>query len=165
MNRAKHYTDLIEGFKLGSLGVSRKPTEIKVVEPIDTREREIEGFQVTSTIMPEWEWSETIVDPDWISLLHIHKTLDSIKNVYAYIILHLSIQTPTNTHLRCSMYIYDTNKSQRAPLAEGRFEFPLKLNWEEAVSWLNKEEDKVRKRGISSILRFPQGWKKGWSNA
>jgi hypothetical protein len=145
---------LLEGFKLGSLGVSRKP---KVTSEPEKKPEIIDQVWKTEdhdTHLYQLMWYENSVGKDLITLVG-DDYIDSDLTVV--VSLKQDKRTPLTKILPLLSLTYkktDLTKKQRLAISK-KFVFE---DVDMAKEWLFSKEDEVKQKGLAAI-GFPQEWK------
>jgi hypothetical protein len=147
MSRSDKHIKLYEGFKLGSLGVSRKP---KIVdEPKEPEGPTVRGFikQTERSV----DWTETAT-PEIIKKVKATKKLP--PDVNARVSMFVVRTEQEKSFLRCFITLRDAETDKA--LGDGLFELPLGTNMtdEAAVDWFNRKLPYMKRDGLAAVS-FP----------
>jgi hypothetical protein len=154
MAQAKQIINIIEGFKLGSLGVSRNPVIPKEI-PEKVKILRSHWIQEKSSFL--WE---QITPRDLLKMFKV--PVEETKSIFSAV---LSIQesfiiSPTTKSLFMPLLVINVWDSKRTKVFEAntflyeKFEATSKI---EGVSWLRKQMATIRTEGIAA-LHFPENW-------
>jgi hypothetical protein len=164
MTRASSFLKLCEGFKLGSLGVSRKPkvtpeTPVEKPKPLPREKFQILEVDVGDTFIM---WSQTI-EEKWLRWFNNYKKED-LENILQTCYLYFEL-TPEDRHnglfKEWFPQLHGMIKRKDTKLVIGDFEYKSTQFSSRTMSlvgsWIVAHEQPIRKKGLAE-LSFPDYW-------
>jgi hypothetical protein len=170
MKKALIISNIIEGFKLGSLGVSRKP-KVTVDSAEEPQKTSSSPEPKPGSITTEFKDSiqhilryGTVVTYEWFepARLEYIKALNIMADRPFEAKITLFINTSNGLlFLVCIMNLYDQGVRDFSILEDKYFEKPLKMfnELKPAKKWFNEIRKSLEKDGLI-LFAFPKGWKK-----
>jgi hypothetical protein len=153
MGKATNIIDIIEGFKLGSLGAGKKPSrEVEPDKPKREPKEGIRGFEFGTNRI---EWTENL-DGAWSHIFKDRPTWDELSDYevdfWAYVKKENTFYVPT-----LEIALIDLDKEKRISTVIYKHEFLTMKEDGMAIKWLQGQRSAIKSEGAKA-LDFPENW-------